>query len=118
MSDFEERVRDLMGEVAYREGYAIDIEWDKAYGNRLYMQVRCWRPDVVTGTYDWGYGGKRYLSEYMTDGEILRIAFASCMAYEEHEVREFFKYRGRSIFGPHIDPLALWEVADRLDVRS
>lgn len=65
-----------------------------------------------------GRGGKAYLSEHMTVSELTRTAFGLFRAYEEHECREFFKWRGKAIYGPHIEVLSLWEVADRLDYRD
>jgi hypothetical protein len=29
----------------------------------------------------------------------------------EHEAREQFKYRGRAVFGPHMDVDELWKLA-------
>lgn len=116
-SEFEKRVRALVDDITYKDGYYLICQWDKTFGNRLYLQVQCWRPDTFTGEHGWGYGGKAYLSEHMTDGEILRLAFSLFAKYEEHECREFYKYKGKALFGPHIDPLALWEIADRLDFR-
>jgi hypothetical protein len=40
------------------------------------------------------------------------------LAEELHEMQENFKYRGRSIYGPHIDPDALWEASAILDSRA
>lgn len=115
---FEKRVRALVGDLTYKENYVMQVAWDKTFGTRLYMQAQCWRPDSETGEMGWGHGGKAYLTEHMTDSELLRLAFSLFDRYDHHEAREFFKYRGRAIFGPHIDALALWEVADRLDFRA
>jgi hypothetical protein len=64
-----------------------------------------------------GHGGKAYLSPRMSKSELTRLIFGLFKAYEEHECREFFKWRGRAIFGPHVDSDALWEVAERFDYR-
>lgn len=102
----------LVQKVTYKENYALYLDVDKKDPNgRLYLQVKCWRPDVGTGQFAWGAGGKTYLGEHMTDDEIMKIAFGLFRAYEEHECREFFKYNGRSIFGPHISIEALYEAA-------
>jgi hypothetical protein len=53
----------------------------------------------------------------MSKSELTRLIFGLFKAYEEHECREFFKWRGRAIFGPHVDSDALWEVAERFDYR-
>jgi hypothetical protein len=116
---FEMRVKQLVAHISYKVGYRLICERDKKDPDgRLYLQVECDRPDVETKQMGVGRGGKFYLSEHMTDGEILRRAFSLFQAYEEHECREWFQYKHRALFGPHIDPMALWEVADRLDYRS
>jgi hypothetical protein len=120
------KVRDLVQRhVVYdREGYRWRVEHDvEDPQGRVFIQLQHWRPDAVTGEMKWGGGGKRYLSSFMTPSEIARQALGLALGYEEHEVREFFKYRPtldaepRAIFGPHIAIDSLWDVADELDVR-
>jgi hypothetical protein len=85
---------------------------------RLFYQVKAWRRDVITGTYDWGFSGKAYLSPHATDSELVQTIFGLYKAFFEHEARETFTYRGARVFGPHIDVMALHSVARRVDVRS
>jgi hypothetical protein len=122
---FLEVVRTVIGRITYRPGYRFEIEIDKKDPDgRVYLQLWHTRPDAVTGNTGEGRGGKRYLSPHMTDSEIVRSALGACLAYEEHEVREFFKYapdeeyEPRAIFGPHGDVNQLYRVADILDVRQ
>ena len=67
-------------------------------------------------------GRKWRLSPHMTRSEIVQIALKAVLTAEEHEVRERFKYRGRSIFDPHYDVDQLWRLRGlgdpALDVRS
>lgn len=42
-----------------------------------------------------------------TPGDVARTAFAAAMAWQEHETRERFRYRGQRVFGPHLDVDAL-----------
>lgn len=105
--------------VEYKPNYRLLLEKDKKDpAGRWYFQVECVRPDSTTGEPGVGRGGKAYLSPHMNQSELTRIAFGLFMAYEEHECREFFRWRGRAIFGPHISSAALWEAADRLDDRD
>src|SRR6187551_2912274 len=85
---------------------------------RFYFQIMCWRLDVITGEMGWGYGGKAYLSPHATDSELVQTVFGLYRAYWEHEARETFVWRERRVFGPHIATEALWDVAQRVDVRS
>ena len=58
---------------------------------------------------------KAYINPAQTDSSIVRTVLARFMAYFEHEVREAFLYKGKRIYGPHIDVEALLEIADRLE---
>lgn len=116
--EFRERLEKLVGEIGLPPGQRLIVEVDQADpGGRVYMQIECERPDTYTGVMGVGRGGKSYLSPWMTDSEVVRRALGLLLSYVEHEAREGFTYKGRRIFGPHLDVEALWEVADRLDVR-
>lgn len=100
--------------VGYEEAYDID-------GNsigRYFVQIRCWRQDVITGEMGWGAGGKYWVSKHQTKSEIVQMIFGAYKAYWEHEARENFQYRGRRALGPHIDIDAQWEASIKIDVRS
>jgi hypothetical protein len=112
-------VWEIVEQIQYKPDYKLLCKRDrKDPEGRVYLQVECSRPDAITGIVDVGRGGKAYLSEHMTEGEVVRKAFGLFMAYEEHECREFFKWDKRAIFGPHIDPHALWEVANKREHRE
>jgi hypothetical protein len=76
------------------------IKYD-ALSRHKYLQVR----GVVEGR-EW-FGRKWYLSPHMVKGEIVQTAFAACLAWEEHECREAFKYKGQPVFSPHYNIEAL-----------
>lgn len=97
-----------------------DEAWDEdgcAIG-RYFIQIECYRRDVITGEMGYGRGGKYHLSEHQTKSEIVQMVFGAYKAYWEHETRENFQYRGRRVFGPHIDVDAQWEASNKVDVRS
>lgn len=112
--------RDLVSACTYKPGWIVGYDWETTETTyRPYIQV------VVTtdaeasmessgplkGTrFSWK-GGKRYLSLYMCRQEVVSAVFAAFLAAEEHEVREWFRYKGASIFNPHLDPDVLAEVA-------
>lgn len=98
-------------ELHNRPGF-LEVGHDD-YG--VFVQVLCSRKDTNTGEEVLGRGGKRYLRADQTDSQIVRQIFGAFLAYEEHEIREAFLYRGKRIFGPHLDVEALVEVADRVD---
>lgn len=109
---FRDRVRRIVGTIDYRPDYRYDVDCD---GGGVYVELLHWRPDALDGHMAWGRSGRRYLSEDITVSQIVRTLFGLALGYEEHEVREFFRYRGKQVFGPHIDVEALVEVADRVD---
>lgn len=78
--------------------------WEvKEDGDRLYLQVKWKGHDAITGERAFQTGRKWFLSNHMTNSEIVQTAFAAIMAVMEHETREFFKYKGKAIFCPHYD---------------
>lgn len=80
--------------------------WKQVWGSdngRAFFQVECTGSCNYTGVPMNWKGRKWWLSEHMTDGEIVQTALMACLAASEHEIREQFKYRGESIFDHHYD---------------
>lgn len=103
----------LLSDVKFRE-------WDfHVYetGDRFYLQLSFIADDcddgipVILKTRKW------LLSSHMTNSEVIQTALKAVLTALEHEAREQFTYKGRQIFGPHLDLDALVEIADRRDVR-
>jgi len=46
-----------------------------------------------------------------SDSEIVATAFKCVLTSMEHETREQFQYKGRAVFGPHMDVEQLWSIA-------
>lgn len=110
---------EVQAEITYKPGYALLLKPDTfTPGSRWYYQVQCERPDAITGEMGTGYGGKAYLSPHATRSELVQTAFGLFKAYEEHEAREFFRWRGEQVFGPHMDVIALSSIARMTDVRK
>lgn len=106
----EERLKKIFQLIRYKNWGIIA----QADGDRYYLQVIFLATSLQKGR-------KWFLSPFMTDSEIVSTAFKAILTAEEHEVREHFKYRGQSIFGPHFnfDRLAdLCAEPDALDVRT
>lgn len=106
-----------LAEVSY-PGLVLEVGVD---GWRVFLQVRGFEPDSVTGAAapPEGRGGRKWLlSPHMTRSEVVATAFKAVLTYVEHEVREAFRYRGRAVFGPHINIDALHAAAGTLDGRK
>lgn len=75
---------------------------DKKYQNRIYIQVGYIAACTKTGQLQPWKGGKHYLSEHMTEDEVVKkiyVAFEQCV---KHEVMEGFKYDNIIVFNPHV----------------
>ena len=105
--------------VTYKPGYRLLLKPDTTeIRGRWYYQVESDRTDAVTGEPGTGKGGKAYLSPHATRSELAQTAFGLFKAYEEHEAREWFRYDGRQVYGPHFDVTALHSIAHMVEVRS
>jgi hypothetical protein len=59
-------------------------------------------------------GAKMYLSPHMCRQEVVSMVHHAIHRAEEHETNEWFRYKGRSIYNPHLDPDALAKLASKL----
>ena len=61
------------------------------------------------------------LENEFTTSDIVKTAWIATLSAEEHEAREIFKYKGASVFGPHVDVDALVDLVKmkkNLDLRD
>ncbi len=119
------RLDRIVAHIQLAENFKVLVDQDKEFfdadgvpSGRFYFQVWHYRKDVITGEWGWGHGGKAYVSPHASDSELVQTVFGLYKGFWEHEARETFKWRGRRVFGPHIDTDALWEVATKVDVRK
>lgn len=61
---------------------------------------------------------KWYVSNEATKSEVIQTALKLILTAVEHEAREAFKYRGRAVFGPHINVDVLHEVCGFTEGRE
>lgn len=106
---FLDRCEEITALIKYKN-WNIAIAHD---GDTPFLQVHFHRFDAIDSSsgrlVPWT-GRKWRLSIHMTDSEIVQTALKAVLTAEEHEVREHFLYRGRAIFGPHIDVDRLWDL--------
>ncbi len=91
----------------------IIVEFDKVFGGRIYLQVAYDAPCTKTGELAEWKGRKFYLSEFMTDDEIVKTAYTAFEMGVKHEIMEGFKYEGKIVFNPHVNFMELLTVSDR-----
>jgi hypothetical protein len=114
-ADHFQRVHGIVSDIdmAHLPAAGVEVGYHEIGG--VYVQVTMERPDTMTGIWGTGRGGKVFIHPRQTTSSIVRTVLARFMAYFEHEVREAFLYKGKRIYGPHLDVEALVEVADRLE---
>jgi hypothetical protein len=115
-----EEILELISLCSYKPGWTIHfaIENKGEPGERAYAQIGV---DATTeasidaarkdGRREPWKGGKKYFSQYMCRQEIVGAVYGMIHDAEIHEMREWFRFMGASIYNPHLDPLALVEVA-------
>lgn len=105
----------VLSRVSYKD-WELRVEQDN--GGRWFLQWRFFGECVVTGNIELQSCRKHYLSEHMTETELVQTAFAAALQAEEHECREFFKYGNARPFQPHTNIRALIHASVNTDRRS
>jgi len=109
--------RNELVEIIERCAYpGVELHLGTHPEGRDYLQVRALLPDSVTGKAELQSGRKWDLSPHMCANEVVNTAFLAVEKFEEHERRERFMYRGRTIYAPHFSPEALVAFCDQGDV--
>jgi hypothetical protein len=94
--------------------FQIMVCQDQVYSNgRFYLQCRYFAPCTKTGGEELWKGRKWYLSEFMTDDEIIKTAYCAFESAVRHEVMEGFKVDGKILFNPHVSFEALIMISDQ-----
>lgn len=115
-------VADIVDACTYKPGWRIYLRSDPVYGReamRHYLQIevdataRAAVSSVAPHPVEPWKSGKRYISLHMCRQEIVGVIFDLIKGAEDHELREWFRYKGASIYNPHLDPDALAIVAKR-----
>lgn len=106
-----EEAREVISAVTYKPGWSFRLEKIDQNGH-WFLQVcvdetATAAVDVQTGDRAAWRGGKFLISQHMTRNELVRTAHKAVVSAEMHELDEYFRYRGRAIFNPHLDPDAL-----------
>lgn len=95
------------------------VERDKIYKDgRFFLQVEYEAICTHTGIPTMWKGRKWYLSEHMTDDEIVKTSWCALESAVKHECMEGFKIDGKILFNPHINYEALLSISDREVRRS
>ena len=118
MHTFDE-IQEVIGAITFKEGWSFRVE--SLDGNGHYFLQVCVDEtapearDVQTGEVAAWRGGKWLISQHMTRNEIVRTAHKAVVSAMMHELDEQFRYRGRAIFNPHLDPDRMAKFAGKLE---
>jgi hypothetical protein len=93
--------------------FKLKVSLDEIYKNRVYLQIIYKSPCTESGKVEEWKGGKSYLSEFMTDDEIVKKAYVAFEQAVKHEVMESFKVDGITLFNPHINFEELLKVSHK-----
>ena len=98
--------------------FHINIEYDRKYGNRVYIQM-IYNAPCTKGTEQESWKGRKYyLSEYMTADEVVKTCYAAFEAAVKHEIMEGFKVDGKILFNPHVNFEELLKITDKEITRA
>lgn len=86
---------------------------DKRYGKRVYIQASYTAPCTKTGAEQEWTGRKWYLSDHMTNDEIIKTAYCAFEAAVKHEIMEGFKVGNLVLFNPHVSYLELLKISNK-----
>lgn len=103
----------IVSEITYKPMWSIHCHRDT--DGELYVQIEATTLDSITHEPSKWRGGKHYLSQWMCRQEVVGVVFSAIEKAEIHEMREFFRYKGASIYNPHLDPDALVAVARKAE---
>lgn len=105
----------IINACTYKHGWEILYTGDFESGTAV-LQLSISKDvgrDSMSGNPVAWKSGKRNLSRFMCRQELVGAVFGLIKDAELHEMREFFRYKGASIFNPHLDPDALVEMAKK-----
>lgn len=101
--------------------YPLYLFHVKEAGDRFWLQATFYAQCSETGDISRQHTRKWYVSRECTPSEVVQTALKCVLASVEHEAREQFTYRGRPVFGPHLDLdklVALFDAGDPLARRA
>lgn len=116
------KVRELINRISLEVlgvKFRIEAHYDKVYNNgRVYLQVIYTAPCTKTGEVQEWKSGKNYLSEFMTDDEVIKKAYVTFEQCVKHEIMEGFRVDNIVLFNPHVNYTELLKVSSREVTRN
>lgn len=98
--------------------FNIKTSKDLRGGGRIFVQVYYDAPCTNTGEVQEWKGRKYYLSEFMTNDEVVKTCYVAFEQAVKHEVMEGFKVDGIILFNPHVNFEELLKISHKEVKRS
>jgi hypothetical protein len=119
---FINKVKDLLSRITMdmlgNKTFKFLLEKDKKGGDRIYIQLVYAAPCTKEDTNKSWKGRKWYLSEHMTENEIIFTAYTAYEMCLRHEMMETFKIDGIILVNPHVDYKELLKVSGNEITRN
>lgn len=96
-------IQELLNEIEYKDW----IFYLEERADCFTLQIQFYDKCIITGNIELQKCRKWFISQHMTDNEIIRTAFLAVEIAERHEMCEKFKYGNKLINNPHYDVLQM-----------
>ena len=109
-------IRKLVSQIKFKcldKDFRILVELDKIYSKRVYIQVSYVSTCTKSGNSEEWKGRKYYLSEFMTDDEVIKTCYVACESAVKHEIMEGFTVNNIVLFNPHVDYKELLKISNK-----
>lgn len=93
--------------------YRVQRDVQQPIVGRVFIQITYKAPCGKTNKTEEWRSRKWYLSEHMTDDEIIKTAYLAFEIAVKHEILEGFKVNGKSLFNPHVNYTDLLTISDK-----
>jgi len=112
-----EDIKNVVANITYKKGWEVLTFMD---GDRPMIQVIFDGEDEKTGNLEKQKCRKWAMSFHMTTTEIVYSVLKAIQAAEDHETREFFKYKNVRIANPHfsVEDIVLMVNENKLNEES
>lgn len=93
--------------------FSAIVAEDKIHGGRIYIQVEYETKCTHSNLLEKYKGRKNYLSEFMTDDEVVKTCYVAFEMAVKHETMEGFKVDNIILFNPHVNFEELLKVSHK-----
>lgn len=116
-----DRVKQLVNRITLSclgKEFKVLTNYDCKGGDRVFIQIVYSCECTKGGNEETWKGRKYYLSEHMTDDEIIKTVYTAFEQCIKHEVMEGFKIDNKVLFNPHINFEELLKISHKEVVRK